>query len=78
MVRASVRFLLFTRTAAIIEIWVEHDTEPNRVKSSNTSLSLVSLSFFVNTPCCALALPLWVQHRNKVFFAKNETNCAPF
>ena len=46
MVRASVRFLLFTRTAAIIEIWVEHDTEPNPLKTANTS------------PCpCACACP---------------------
>lgn len=46
MVRASVRFLLFTRTAAIIEIWVEHDTEPNPLKTTNTS------------PCpCACACP---------------------
>ena len=56
MVRASVRFLLFTRTAAIIEIWVEHDTEPNPLKTTNTSLSLVTF-FCLRTlllPCLAL------------------------
>ena len=51
MVRGSVRFLLFTRRAAIIEIWVEHDTEPKPVKTTNnTSLSLVSFFFFVPAP----------------------------
>ena len=57
MVRASVRFLLFTRTAAIIEIWVEHDTEPNPLKNhQHISLSLVSF-FCLRTlllPCLAL------------------------
>ena len=72
MVRASVRFLLFTRRAAIIEIWsppVEHDIEPKPLKSNNmSSLSLGSWSghrvfiLFFSTPYCSLALPLWVQH----------------
>ena len=54
MVRASVRFLLFTRRAAIIEIWVEHDTEPKGVKSTKkTSLSLVSFSFLSPHPNAA-------------------------
>ena len=84
MVRASVRFLLFTRTAAIIEIWVEHDTEPNPLKTTNTSPCPWS-PFFVSAPyCCSLALPLWAQQRNqpkrqlKLFFAENEMTCAPF
>ena len=67
MVRASVRFLLFTRRAAIIEIWsppVEHDIEPKPLKSNNTSsLSLGSWSghrvfiLFLHSlplPCLAL------------------------
>ena len=71
MVRASVRFLLFTRTAAIIEIWVEHDTEPNPLKTTNTSPCPCACAcpwspFFVSAPCCcSLALPLWAQHRNQ-------------
>ena len=64
MVRASVRFLLFTRTAAIIEIWVEHDTEPNPLKTTNTSPCPWS-PFFVSAPCYSHALPLWAQHRNQ-------------
>ena len=57
MVRASVRFLLFTRTAAIIEIWVEHDTEPNPLKTTNTSPCPWSPFFCLRTlllPCLAL------------------------
>ena len=54
MVRASVRFLLFTRTAAIIEIWVEHDTEPNPLKTTNTLLVLGHLFL---SPLLAAPLP---------------------
>ena len=38
MVRASARFLLFTRTAVIIEIWGRHDIEPTLRKSTNPVL----------------------------------------
>ena len=38
MVRASARFLLFTRTAIIIEIWGRHDIEPTLRKSTNPVL----------------------------------------
>ena len=43
MVRASVRFLLFTRRAVIIEIWAEHDIEPNPLKTTNNSSLCPSL-----------------------------------
>ena len=43
MVRASVRFLLFTRSAVIIEIWAEHDIEPNPLKTTNNSSLCPSL-----------------------------------
>lgn len=61
MVRASVRFLLFTRSAVIIEIWAEHDIEPNPLKTTNNSSlcpCLLSLSFLVSAPYCSFALPL--------------------
>ena len=57
MVRASVRFLLFTRRAAIIEIWsppVEHDIEPKPLKSNNTS---------------SLSLGSWSGHRVFILFS---------
>ena len=44
MVPVSVRFLLFTRTAAIIEIWPEHDIEPKiELKTTNNSSLCPSL-----------------------------------
>ena len=57
MVRASVRFLLFTRTAAIIEIWVEHDTEPNPRKTTNTSPCPWSAFFCLRTLLLLPCLP---------------------
>ena len=57
MVRASARFLLFTRTAVIIEIWGRHDIEPTLRKSTNPVLQqLVILGIL----CIAapFALPL--------------------
>ena len=65
MVRASVRFLLFTRRAAIIEIWsppVEHDIEPKQLKSNNTS---------------SLSLGSWSGHRVFILFSPLPTAPLP-
>ena len=57
MVRASARFLLFTRTAVIIEIWGRHDIEPTLRKSTNPVLhQLVILCIMSIT--APFALPL--------------------
>ena len=57
MVRASARFLLFTRTAVIIEIWGRHDIEPTLRKSTNPVLH--QLGILCIMPITApFALPL--------------------
>jgi len=57
MVRASARFLLFTRSAVIIEIWGRHDIEPTLRKSTNPVLH--QLGILCIMPITApFALPL--------------------